>query len=70
MLLVICKVLRMFVNILTANEKYFLLNRDNLRKPIQIRLYEIQKAFSEVFSQILKSRLNFEHFSSKDHPHS
>ena len=69
-LLVICKVLKMFVNILTADDKYFLLNRDNLRKPIQIRLYEIQKAFSEVFSQIWKSRLNFEHFSSKDHPHS
>ena len=29
-LLVICKVLRLFVNTLTANDKYSLLNRDNL----------------------------------------
>ena len=69
-LLVICKVLKMFVNILTADDKYFLLNRDNLRKPIHIRLSEIQKAFWDVFSQILKSRLNFEHFPNKDHAHS
>ena len=66
----ICKVLKIFVNILTADDKYFLLNGDNLRKPILIRLSEIQKAFWDVFSQILKSRLNFEHFPHKDHVHS
>ena len=69
-LLVICKVLKMFVNILTADDKCFLLNRDNLRQPIQMRLSEKQKEFSEFFSPILKSRLNFEHFPKKYYSHS
>ena len=64
-LLVICKVLKMFVNILTADDKCFLFNRDNLRQPIQMRLSEKQKEFSEFFSPILKSRLNFEYFQKK-----
>ena len=37
-LLVICKVLIMFAIILNADDKCFLLNRDNLRQPIQMRL--------------------------------
>ena len=36
-LLVICKVLRMFFNILTANDKYSVLNTDKLRPPIQMQ---------------------------------
>ena len=32
----ICKVLRMFVNIFTANDKYFVLNRDNLRQLVKM----------------------------------
>ena len=35
-LLVRWKILRMFVNTLTADDKCFLLNRDNLRQPIQM----------------------------------
>ena len=69
-LLVISKVLRMFVNILTANDQYFLPNRDNLRQPMQRQLYQKQRFFSRFFSAILKSRLNFEHFQRKDDPHS
>ena len=56
----------MFVIILTADDKCVLLNRENLRKPIQRQLYEKQKTFSELFSTIWKPRLNFEHFSKKD----
>ena len=63
--LVISKVLRMFVNILTADDKCFLLNRENLRQPIQMQLSEKQNTFSHFFSQIFKSRLNFEHFQKK-----
>ena len=37
-LLVICKDLRMFVNILTANDKYSLPDRDNLGQPTQMQL--------------------------------
>ena len=34
-LLVICKILGLFINTLTADDKYSLLNRDNLMQPIQ-----------------------------------
>ena len=35
-MLVRCKILRLSVNTLIADEKYSLLNRDNLMQPIQI----------------------------------
>ena len=69
-LLVTWKVLRLIANILTANDKCFLLNRDNLKQLIQMHLSEKQKTFSEFFSAILKSRLNFEHFPKKKDHHS
>ena len=59
------KILRLFVNKFTANDKYSLLNRDNLTQPIQIQLSQKQKTFSRLFSAVLKSRLNFEHFERK-----
>ena len=52
----------MFVNIFNADDKCFLLNRDKLRQPIQMPLSEKQKTFSEFFSKLLKSKLNFELF--------
>ena len=55
----------MFVTILTSDDKCFLLNRDNLRQPIQMQLSEKQKIFSEFCAAILKSRLDFEHFQKK-----
>ena len=61
-LLVIYKVLRMFANILTVDDKYSLFNRDNLRRPIQMQLSQKQKTFSEFIAAFLKARLNFEHF--------
>ena len=39
-LLVICKFLRLFVSRFTADDKYSLLNRENLMKPIQMQLSE------------------------------
>ena len=63
------KILRMFVNILTSDDKCFLLNRDNIRQPIQMQLSQKQKNFSQFVAAILKSRLNFEHFLKKDDPH-
>ena len=59
----------MFVNRLTANHKYSLLNRDNLRRPIQMQLSQKQKTFSDLFAAFSKSRLNFQTFQKKDHPH-
>ena len=66
----ISKVLRTIVNILIADSKCFLFNRDNLRQPIQMQLSEKQKKISQFFAAILKCRLNFEHFQKKDDPHS
>ena len=67
---VICKILRLFVKILSAVDKYSLPNRDNLTDPIQMQWSQKQKAFSEFFFAFSKSKLNFEHFQKKDDPHS
>ena len=60
----------MFVNTLTADDKYSLLNRDNLMQPIPTPLSQKHKAFSQFFLVSSKSTLNFEHFQKKDDPHS
>ena len=60
----------MFVNTLTVDHKYSLLNRGDLTQPIQIVLSQKEKNFSEFFSSFLKATLNFEHFQKKDDPHS
>ena len=60
----------MFVNTLTADDQYSLLNRDNLTQPIQARLSEKQKAFFQFFFAFPKSTLNFEHLQKKDDLHS
>ena len=70
-LLVICKISRLFINTLSADCKYSLFNRDNLARPIQMRVSRKQKTFSDFFSAFLKSNLNFEHFQKKkDESHS
>ena len=58
----------MFVNTLTAADKYFPLNRDNLTQPIRTQLSQKQQAFPKVFLAFSKSALNFEHFQKKDDP--
>ena len=60
----------MFVNTLTADDKYSLLNRDNLRQPIRTTLSKKRKAFSQFFLAFSKSTLNFEHLQKKDDPQS
>ena len=64
-MLVLWKILRLFLNILTDGDKYCLLYRDNLTQPIRILLSQKQQTFSEFFSAFLKSTLNFEHFQNK-----
>ena len=61
--LVLCIILRLFVNTLAADDKYSLLNRDNLTQPIQILLSKKENNFSQFFSAFLKGKLNFEHFA-------
>ena len=64
------KILRLFFNTLTVNDKHYLLNRDNLPQPIQMQLSEKQKAFSKFCFSFLKSLLNFKHWTKKDDPRS
>ena len=58
----ICELLGVFVKILTYDDKYSLLNRDNVRQPIQMQLSQKQETFSELISPFFKARLNIEHF--------
>ena len=65
-LLVICKISRLFPNTLSADRKYFLVNRDNLTQPIHMQGSRKEKTFSQFFAAFLKSRLNFENFQKKE----
>ena len=58
----------MFVNTLTADDKYSPLNKDNLTTPIRTKLSQKQQAFPEFFLAFSKSTLNFESFQKKDEP--
>ena len=69
-MLVLCKILRLFVNTLTADDKYSVLNRNNVAQPIKILLSQKQKTFSQFFAPFLKSTLKFEHFQKKNDPYS
>ena len=44
--LVIDKILRLLVNTLTADDKHYMLNRNNLAQPIQTQLSDKQNIFS------------------------
>ena len=63
--MVICKILRPFVNTFTAHDKYSVLDQQYLLHPIHMQLSQKQKIFSEFFSAFFKSRLNFEHIQKK-----
>ena len=69
-LLVIRKISRLFPNTLNSDGKYSLLNRDNLKQPIQVQLSRIQQTFSQFCCEFLESNLNFEHFQKNDDSHS
>ena len=56
------QLLGLLVNTLADDEKYPLLNRDNLAIPIQMQLSQKQKTFCEFFAAFLKFRLNFKYF--------
>ena len=69
-LLLTCKILGLLVNTLAADEKYPVLNRDNLTIPIQMQLSQKQKTFSQIFPAFLEFRSNFQYFEKKYDPHS
>ena len=61
-MLVLRKILGLFVNTLSDDDKYSLLYRDILTEPIQILLSQKQNTFSQLLSAFLIAALNFGHF--------
>ena len=55
---------------MSAVDKCFLPNRDNLMQPIHMQLSQKLKNFSEFFLGFSKSHLNFERFQKKGDAHS
>ena len=68
-LLLTCQILAQLLNTLAADEKYPVVNRDNLTIPIKMQLSQKQKNFSELFAASLKSTISFQYFETKDDPH-
>ena len=60
------EILRLFVNALTADDKYSDSNMQNLRQQFQTPVSQKQRVFSGFFIEFLKWALNLEHFQKKD----
>ena len=60
------KILRVFVNTLTADEKFSCRNMQKFLPELQTLLSEKRKAFSGFFIPFLKCAGNLEHFEKKD----
>ena len=61
-----CEILRLFVNALTADDKYSGSNMQNFPQQFQTPLSQKQKALSQFFTAFLKCEWNLEHFQKKD----
>ena len=68
-LLLTCQIFGLLVNTLAADEKYPVLNRDNLSIPIQMQLSEKESTFSQLSVAFLKSRSIFKCFEKQRYPH-
>ena len=60
------EILRLFVNALTDDDKYWRINMQNLRQQFQTPLSHKQKTFFQFFIAFLKCAWNLEHFQKKD----
>ena len=67
-LMVILKILTLFVNTFTADDKYSLLNRDNLTQPFQMQLSPKTRSFFSTFIYISEICVKFWIFSKKRWP--
>ena len=65
---VICKILGLFVNSLTTDDKYSRFHGGNLLQHFQIQWSQKRKTFSIYFFPFSKQKLNFEHFQKKIWP--
>ena len=61
-----CEILSLFVNALTADDKYSGSNMQNFPQQFQTPLSKKQKIFSQFFIAFLKCAWNLEHFQKKD----
>ena len=61
-----CEILRLFVNALTADDKYSDSNMQNFPKQFQTPLSQKQKTFSGFFIAFLEFAWNLEHFRKRD----
>ena len=59
------KFFRPFLHTLTANYKYSLISKDKWMQTIQMDLSQKRKIFSEFFSAVFESALNFGYFQKK-----
>ena len=53
-LLLTCQIFGLLVNTLATDEKYLVLNRDNLKIPIQMQLSQKQKTFFAISGSIFE----------------
>ena len=58
--------LRLFVNALTADDKYSGSNMQNLRQQFETPLFHKQKIFAEFLIALMKCAWKLEHFQKKD----
>ena len=63
------EILDVFVHKLTVNDKYPFRGSENLRSPIQMKLSEKRKSFSQFFVSFMVSPSNFKHYRKKDDRH-
>ena len=54
-----------FFNTFTADDKYYLISRDNLMQTIQMLLSQKQKLLFEFFAAFFEFALNFQHIQKK-----
>ena len=57
--------LRLSVKRPTTDDKFSLLNRDNLMQPIEMELSQEQKPFSQLLCAFFRSKSNFKDFTKK-----
>ena len=62
------KVLNLFFDTPTGDDKSSLLSRDNVLRPIQMHLSKKQKTFSQFFCEFFNSTSNLEKFQKRMNP--
>ena len=68
--LVLGELLAVFVNTLTTDGKYSVQDCENLQLPIEMKLSEKRKRFSQFFVRFHQSTSNIKHIEKEDYCHS